>query len=235
MSRETLPQVRQRCTDIYRMLLQEYPRASIELHFTTPFELLVAVVLSAQTTDQRVNQVTPALFRAYPSIAAMAEAVESDVERHIQSVGLFRTKARALIALARELRDIHDSTVPTRRADLATLPGVGQKTAGVVSMHLHGDPAFPVDTHVMRLAHRLNLSRGKTPDAVEADLQKRFPQEAWFLGHQLLIWHGRRTCFARSPECHRCVVRSLCPQTGVARSRAVAESKSRPMGKARLR
>ena len=191
------------------------PEAVIELDYRTPLELVVAVALAAQTTDRRVNQVTPALFRDFPSAEHYARATPAELEPYLKTVGLFRNKAKNLANLGKALVSQHQGQVPVRRAVLAQLPGVGQKTAGVVAMHLGGDFAFPVDTHVLRLSKRLGLSTSDDPDDVEADLQKLVPKELWFKGHQLLVWHGRRVCHARSPECHRCVVAGLCPRRGV--------------------
>ena len=217
---ESLAERRRRAQDIFERLNRAMPEATIELDYRTPFELLVAVVLSAQSTDKRVNLVTPELFRAFPDPSALAQATAEDVERFILTVGLYRNKARNLVQLARELNERFSGHVPKERAKLTTLPGVGAKTAGVVSMHLGGDLAFPVDTHVFRLAHRMGLARGKTPDATEAELCTLFPEERWQSGHQLLIWHGRRVCHARGPACATCVVASLCPRQGLPRLKA---------------
>lgn len=191
------------------------PEAKIELDYRTPLELLVAVMLSAQCTDKRVNLVTPALFARYPQASDYAAATPAEVEPFIQSCGLYRSKAKNLVAAAQALVEKHQGQVPLLRATLAQLPGVGLKTAGVVASHLGGDPSLPVDTHIKRLAVRLGLSRATDPDKVEADLSKLWPTERWLKAHQLLIWHGRRTCFARSPACERCVVLELCPRLGV--------------------
>jgi endonuclease-3 len=198
-----------------RRLGEHMPDARIELDHRSPLELLVAVILSAQCTDKRVNMVTPALFAAFPDAASYAAATPAQLEPYLASLGLFRAKAKALVAMGKQLVAHHGGEVPRSRAVLATLPGVGQKTAGVVSMHLEGDPAFPVDTHVGRLARRLGFTRETDPDAVEADLQRLLPSDQWMTGHQLLVWHGRRTCFARNPDCERCVVAALCPKVGV--------------------
>ena len=191
------------------------PEAHIELDYTSPLDLLVAVVLAAQTTDRRVNQATPPLFRDYPTAAHYAKATPAELEAYIKTVGLFRNKAKSLVKLGKALVENHGGVVPLSRATLGELPGVGPKTAGVVSMHLGGDTAFPVDTHVLRLSGRLGFSRQTDPNDVEADLQRLVPEAQWFKGHQLLVWHGRRVCHARSPECHRCVVAELCPKRGV--------------------
>ncbi len=214
MPRETQAQRAARAVAVLDALDAAMPGATIELHHRTPLELLVAVLLSAQTTDVRVNLVTPALFARFPTAEAYAQATPAEVEPFIRTVGLFRNKARALVALGQQLVAQHEGQVPTARAVLAELPGVGPKTAGVVSMHLGGDFAFPVDTHVFRLAHRLGFSKGPTPEAVEADLQALLPKGRWLLGHQLLVWHGRRTCLARKPACERCAVQARCPSAG---------------------
>ena len=216
MSREPMSDKRRRAREVLRRLGAAMPGARIELDFRSPLELLVAVLLSAQTTDKRVNLVTPALFARFRRAEDYAAAAPGELEAHIASLGLFRNKARSLVALGRALVAAHGGQVPVRRAALAELPGVGPKTAGVVSMHLPGgDPAFPVDTHVQRLAARLGFSSARTPDAVEAELCRLVDVDGWVQGHQLLIWHGRRVCGARRPECHRCVVEALCPQRGV--------------------
>ncbi len=191
------------------------PEAKIELDYRTPLQLLVAVILSAQCTDRRVNLVTPKLFADFPTAESYANATPAQIVPYINSLGLFRNKAKSLVHLGKALQQLHDSKVPIDRAALVKLPGVGPKTAGVVTMHLGGDQAFPVDTHVLRLSRRLGFSRNLTPDAVESDLQKLWPPTDWFMAHQLVIWHGRRVCHARAPECHRCVVLDLCPRIAV--------------------
>jgi endonuclease-3 len=169
-----------------------------------------------------VNLVTPALFAKYPTAKAYMEASTSELEGFIKSCGFFRNKARNIQAAARRIVEEHGGKVPTRRDALEALPGVGRKTAGVVAIHLGDDVAFPVDTHVGRLARRLGFTRETDPDHVEEDLQKIVPQELWHQGHQLLVWHGRRTCFARKPACERCVVAGDCPKVGVAKAKSAA-------------
>ncbi|WP_370458987.1 endonuclease III [Aggregicoccus sp. 17bor-14] len=215
MARESRAARAERAQRILTLLGEAMPDARIELDHRSPYELLVAVILSAQCTDRRVNMVTPALFRRFPDARSLAQADEAEVRPFIQSLGLYRAKAKNLVAAARQLVAEHGGEVPVRRAPLALLPGVGNKTAGVVSMHIGGDVAFPVDTHVKRLAQRMDLTREEAPDKVERDLQALLPPERWVLGHQLLVWHGRRTCFARAPACERCPVRALCPRRGV--------------------
>lgn len=215
MARERLEEKSARAERIIERLDAAMPEAEIELDYETPLELVVAVLLSAQTTDKRVNLVTPALFRAFRSAADYARATPAEVEPFIKTVGLFRNKAKALVKLGQVLLERHGGEVPRSREALAELPGVGNKTAGVVTMHLGGETAFPVDTHILRLSKRLGLSTRSDPDDVEADLRRLLPEDRWFKGHQLLIWHGRRVCDARAPECHRCVVTDLCPRRGV--------------------
>jgi endonuclease III len=204
-----------RAVEVLSRLDAHMPDAKIELDYTNPLELLVAVILSAQCTDKRVNMVTPALFARYPTAADYAASSVEELEGYIKTCGLFRSKAKNIIAAARSLVAEFGGRVPMRREQLEGLAGVGKKTAGVVSIHLGGDEAFPVDTHIRRLAVRLGFSRETDPDKVERDLQALVPSSMWTKGHQLLIWHGRRTCFARAPECERCVVNPLCPKIGV--------------------
>ena len=220
MARETVPERRARGLQIFDRLGDAMPDARIELDYQTPLQLVTAVILSAQCTDKRVNMVTPALFRRYPDARSLADADTAELERMIHSCGFFRAKAKALKGMAVAVAEQHGGEVPTARAELASLPGVGPKTAGVVTVHLGGEPAFPVDTHVTRLARRLGFTKHEEPSRIEEDLQALVPQPLWAKGHQLLIWHGRRTCFARSPACERCVVRELCPRIGVAKAKA---------------
>lgn len=209
-----------RACAILERLDQAMPEARIELDYGNPLQLLVAVMLSAQCTDKRVNAVTPALFERFPSVRHLAEATEAEVEPFIRTCGLFRAKARGIVATSRLLLERYGGEVPTSRELLAELPGVGRKTAGVVCIHLGGTPAFPVDTHIQRLARRMGLTTRTRPDDVEADLRSLLPERWWMKGHQLLIWHGRRVCAARGPACDGCVVRALCPRVGVSDVRA---------------
>jgi endonuclease-3 len=219
MPRETATARRVRALAVLDRLGQAMPEARIELDYATPLQLVIAVILSAQCTDKRVNMVTPEVFRRYPDARALAAADTAELEGLIRSCGFFRAKSRALKAVAAALVERHRGEVPTSRAELAALPGVGPKTAGVVTVHVGGEPAFPVDTHVKRLSRRLGFTRHLDPDRIEEDLQALLPPERWALGHQLLVWHGRRTCFARSPACERCVVQELCPRVGVPKAR----------------
>jgi endonuclease-3 len=215
MAKETLESKKRRALEILERLDRHMPGAKIELDYTTPLQLLVSVILSAQCTDKRVNMVTPAVFARYPDAASLAQAKRGELESLIKTCGLYRSKAKNIIAAAQALVAEYGGEVPVKRDALESLPGVGRKTAGVVTIHLKGDDAFPVDTHIRRLAYRMGLSRQKDPDKVELDLQALVPVSWWTQGHQLIIWHGRRTCFARSPACDRCVVESICPKRGV--------------------
>lgn len=194
------------------------PDVRIALEFGTDIELLVSVILSAQSTDAGVNRVTPALFAAFPDAAAYAAADPEALWPYIRSLGLFRNKARAIAATMQAIVREHGGRVPRKREELERLPGVGRKTAGVVLVHLGAAQAFPVDTHVGRVARRLGFTRHEDPDRVEQDLMSLVPEERWGRGHQLLVWHGRRTCIARAPACSRCVLDELCPKRGVPRA-----------------
>ena len=213
--RESKQEKRRRASAVINRLDAHMPNAKIELGYRTPLELLISVILSAQCTDKRVNMVTPALFARYPTAQAYAKASPHELESMIKTCGLYRSKAKNIIAAAQALVQDHGGLVPVSRAQLEALPGVGRKTAGVVTIHLGGDAAFPVDTHIRRLARRLGFTKQTDPDKVELELMELLPATDWAKAHQLLIWHGRRTCFARSPACERCVVAKLCPKIGV--------------------
>ncbi len=220
---------RERASKLIDRLAAAYPDVRIELDFGSDVELLIAVILSAQCTDKRVNLVTPALFARYPTVADYAAARPSDLHRYIKTCGLYRAKAKSIVAACRALVEEHGGRVPRSRAELHELPGVGAKTAGVVTLHLPGgEAAFPVDTHVGRLARRMGFTRQQQPDKVERDLQKLLPPERWGLAHQLLVRHGRRCCTARSPNCTGCPVLVLCPQRGV--SGSLPRLRGRPGG-----
>ncbi len=197
--------------------LDPHPRT--ELHFRDPFELLVAVVLSAQATDVGVNKVTPRLFARAPTPDAMLALGEAEIEKLIGSLGLFRTKARNLIGLCRQLLERHAGAVPDTREALQALPGVGRKTANVVLNVAFGEPTIAVDTHIFRVANRTGLAPGRNVDAVEAALLTRVPAVFRQHAHHWLILHGRYVCKARAPDCGQCVLRDLClwkDKTGVA-------------------
>ncbi len=192
-----------------------YPEARIALEFRDPYELLVAVILSAQCTDKRVNEITPGLFSRYPTVAQLAHAKRDELEEIIRPCGLFRSKAKSLTEASQAIEAHHGGQVPTSRAALARLPGIGNKSAGVIAMQLSAEAALPVDTHVARLAFRLGLSTERDPDKIERALQALLPKARWTAAHHLLVWHGRRVCLARAPQCPECSVAGLCPKLGV--------------------
>jgi endonuclease-3 len=192
------------------ILEQTYPNAVTALQYRNPFELLIAVILSAQCTDARVNLTTPQLFARYPDAASLARADQADVERLIKSCGFFRTKAKNIIAAAQGLLAEHGGAVPGDRAALEALPGVGRKTANVVLSVVFAEAAFAVDTHVFRVSHRLGLTLATTPRGVEDDVTKLVPREKWRHAHHWLILHGREICKAPVPLCARCPV-TVCP------------------------
>lgn len=184
-------------------LAELYPDATTELHYRTPFELLVATILSAQSTDARVNMVTPSLFKRYPTAKALAKADASELERLIVSTGFFRQKSKALLGMAAMLVEQHKGEVPADMDALTALPGVGRKTANVVLGHALGVPGLPVDRHVLRVSNRIGLAEGDDPVAVEAQLCGLLPPAQWTLSSDVLILHGRRVCRPK-PECERC-------------------------------
>jgi len=202
-------------------LAQLYPGARISLNFTTPWQCLVATILSAQCTDERVNRTTPELFRRLPDVAAMANAPLEEIQRLIQSTGFFRQKSRALQAAARTILELFSGEVPRRIEELVTLPGVGRKTANVLLGHVFSQPGLVVDTHVRRLSVRLGLTREHDPDEIERELRKLRPSEDWTPFSMRLILHGRRVCHARAPHCLGCSLRLDCPRIGVSASKAV--------------
>src|SRR5262245_9182691 len=208
---------RDRARRIITALERAYPDAKIALNFTNPLELVVATILSAQCTDERVNMVTPALFRKYRSAADWAKADPSTLEGEIRSTGFFRSKARSLVGMARGLLERHGGEVPRTREALTALPGVGLKTANVVLGNAFGEPAIAVDTHVFRVAQRLGLARGDDPDRIHDQLVEILPRPKWTRTCHLLQAHGRRTCLARKPLCPACAVRALCPWPGKTR------------------
>jgi endonuclease-3 len=203
-----------RARKIHRALAQAYPDARTELDFTSPFEMLVATVLSAQTTDRRVNQVTPALFARFPDARAMAGADRSEIETIIQPTGFFRAKTESLLKLSSALCERFEGEVPGRLEDLVTLPGVGRKTANVVLGNAFGRPGITVDTHFGRLARRFGWTRETDPVKVEHEVGVLFPKRDWTMLSHHLIWHGRRCCHARKPACGACPVASWCPSYG---------------------
>jgi endonuclease-3 len=204
-----------RARRINRELALLYPDAHTELDFTTPLELLVATILSAQSTDRRVNMVTPVLFSRYRSAADYASANRGDVEKIIQSTGFFRAKTTSLIGLGQALCDRFGGEVPRRLRDLVTLPGVGRKTANVVLGNAFGVPGITVDTHFARLSRRFGWTTQTDPVKIESEVGALFPRSEWTMLSHRLIWHGRRVCHARRPACGACEVARLCPSFGI--------------------
>ncbi|MEU3073007.1 endonuclease III [Streptomyces laurentii] len=203
-----------RARKINRELAEVYPYAHPELDFRNPFELLVATVLSAQTTDLRVNQTTPALFAAYPTPEDLAAAVPEEVEELIRPTGFFRAKTKSVMGLSAALRDDFGGEVPGRLEDLVTLPGVGRKTAFVVLGNAFGVPGITVDTHFMRLARRWKWTTSDDPVKIEAEIATIFPKSEWTMLSHRVIFHGRRICHARKPACGACPIAHLCPSYG---------------------
>lgn len=203
-----------RARKIDRALAETYPEARCELDFDNPFELLVVTVLSAQTTDKRVNAVRPALFAAYPDAVAMAGAEREKLEALIQPTGFFRAKTESLLKLSQALVERYDGQVPGRLEDLVTLPGVGRKTANVVLGNAFGVPGITVDTHFGRLARRFGWTEETDPVKVEHAVGALFPKRDWTMLSHHLIWHGRRMCHARNPACGACPVARWCPSYG---------------------
>jgi len=210
-SNETTRQRRARAGRIVRLLHRHYPASETALQHADALQLLVATILSAQCTDERVNQVTPGLFARYPDAAAYAAARPAEVEQLIRATGFFRNKAKAIIGLGRALIERHDGVVPDRMEQLVELPGVGRKTANVLLGTWFGQPAIPVDTHVKRVTQRLQLTANANPDRIEQDLQELLPKKDWTFTSHALIWHGRRVCKARKPNCAGCPLLAECP------------------------
>jgi len=207
---------RSRFVAVLERLGVEYPETPSLLAFHSPFELLIGVILSAQTTDEAVNETLPRLFGRYPDAAALAGAEGAEVEEIIHSLGFFRQKTKSIIGTARALVDRFGGAVPETMEDLVTLPGVGRKSAGVILLHIFDRPAIIVDTHFGRVTRRLGFSAAKDPVRLEGDVAERLPRELWNAASMRLNYHGRRYCFARKPACDRCPVGDLCPRVGVA-------------------
>src|SRR5437016_2292556 len=212
MPRESHQAKAARIKKIIAALRKTYPDAHCELNYSNPLELLIATVLSAQCTDKRVNQVTAELFRKYRTAADYANANTTALEQDVKSTGFFRNKTKSIQACCRKLVEQYGGKVPQTMEELIQLGGVGRKTANVVLGNAFGiNEGIVVDTHVARLSQRLGLTREETPEKIERDLVKLVPRKLWTLFSHLLIWHGRRRCYARKPDCHHCEVLSLCP------------------------
>lgn len=205
------PEEKARARRLIARLARAYPDAHCELDFASPFQLLAATILSAQCTDKNVNRATPGLFAAWPDAASLAKARSAQVEAKIRSLGLYRNKARSLIGMAQGLMQRHGGAVPADREALTALPGVGRKTANVVLSNGFGLPGLAVDTHVLRLGQRLGLLTTQDPVKAEIRLCSLLPPRLWGSASHWLIWHGRRVCHARKPDCGACVLRKDCP------------------------
>jgi endonuclease III len=212
---ETRLALTRRARKINRVLAETYPYAVAELDFTTPFELLVATVLSAQTTDVRVNETTPRLFARFPDAEAMAHADERELQEIVRPLGFYRNKAAAILGLSRALVERHGGQVPGRLEDLVALPGVGRKTAFVVLGNAFGVPGLTVDTHFGRLARRLGFTEQQDPVKVEHEIAALFEPRDWTMLSHRLVFHGRRVCHAKRPACGACPVARWCPSYGI--------------------
>jgi len=200
--------------EILKRLSQEYKGLKIALHYQNPLQLLIATILAAQCTDERVNAVTERLFKKYPTAEAFAKADLAELEEEIRPTGFFRNKAKAIIGCCQEIAKSFGGGVPVRLEDLVNLPGVGRKTANILLGNAFGQPAIAVDTHVFRVSHRLGLAVASDPDKVEEELATIIPRKDWTEATHWLVWHGRRICHAKKPLCHLCVVYDLCPWEG---------------------
>jgi endonuclease III len=213
--RESLVRKKVRARTIYRILSKTYPNVQCELNYKTAYQLLVATVLSAQCTDKRVNQTTPALFKKYPNPVKMAQADIKDIQRLVKSTGFYRAKAKNIKTLSSKIISDFDGKVPKKLESLITLPGVGRKTANVVLGHAFGIPGITVDTHFGRLSRRFGWSKSLDPVKVEFEVGKLIPEKEWTNLSQRLIWHGRRVCHSRKPACGACPIAEYCPSYGM--------------------
>ena len=216
MAKESKAARAERVAEAFELLVEEYPDARCALTHTNAYQLGVATILSAQTTDERVNMVTPVLFERWPTPAHLADARPEEVEEIIRSTGFFRNKTKNTIGFAQGVTDRHGGDVPRTMNELMALPGVGRKTANVILGNAFGiSEGVVVDTHVKRLSALLAFTKEKTPEKVEGDLMGLFPEECWILFSHLLIFHGRQVCIARRPRCEACVMSHLCPSSRV--------------------
>jgi endonuclease-3 len=215
-----------------KRLERQHPNADTELHYSNPYELLVATILSAQCTDERVNQVTPALFARYPDARALARATTAELEPLIQSTGFFRAKSKSLLGMATAVRERHDGAIPASMEALTALPGVGRKTANVVLGHALGVPGLPVDRHVLRVSNRIGIAKSDDPETVEQQLGGALPPVEWVVASDTLILHGRRICRPK-PLCDRCAVREDCLYYRKVARRLTGPKAKRPGAKAR--
>lgn len=202
--------MKKRTKEILEILKETYPDAKCELNYETPFQLLVATCLSAQTTDVKVNQVTDTLFKDYPDLDSFLTLTNEQIEERIKSIGLYRNKAKNLVLMCKQLKEKFNGEVPKTMEGITSLAGAGRKTANVVLSNAFGVPSIAVDTHVFRVSNRLDLADSDNVLEVEKQLQKELPKEEWSLTHHLLIFHGRRCCIARKPKCFECQLNTIC-------------------------
>lgn len=202
--------MKQKTKKVLELLKEEYPDAKCELNYETPFQLLVATILSAQTTDKKVNEVTETLFRDYPDVDSFIKLTQDELEERIRTIGLYRNKAKNLLMMCRQLKENFNGEVPKTMEEISSLAGAGRKTANVVLSNAFGVPSIAVDTHVFRVSNRIGLANSENVLEVEKQLQKELPKKEWSLAHHLIIFHGRRCCYARKPDCGQCIIRDLC-------------------------
>lgn len=209
--KETVEEKKGRIRKIIERLRKAYPDVKCELDFESPMQLLAATILSAQCTDKRVNMVTPHLFKKFPDAKRLADADPAEVEEIIRSTGFYKNKAKNIIGAAKEIMERFEGKVPKNMDDLYGLPGVGRKTANVILGNAYSIPAIPVDTHMIRVNNRLQITKNSDPVKIEYDLMPLVPEKDWTDYSHLIIWHGRRRCSARKPDCAGCEIQELCP------------------------
>lgn len=202
--------MKKRTKEILDILKETYPDAKCELNYETPFQLLVATILSAQTTDKKVNEVTKDLFKEYPDVDSFLKLTNEDLEERIKQIGLYRNKAKNLVLMCRQLKENFNGEVPKTMEEIMSLAGAGRKTANVVLSNAFGVPSIAVDTHVFRVSNRLDLAHSENVLEVEKQLMKEIPKKEWSLTHHLLIFHGRRCCTAKKPKCSECPLNHIC-------------------------
>lgn len=202
--------MKKRTKEILEILKETYPDAKCELNYNSPFQLLVATILSAQTTDKKVNEVTETLFKDYPDLDSFLTLTNEDLEKRIKQIGLYRNKAKNLVLMCRQLKENFNGEVPKTMEEIMSLAGAGRKTANVVLSNAFGVPSIAVDTHVFRVSNRLALANSNNVLEVEKQLQKELPKKEWSLTHHLLIFHGRRCCTSQRPKCFECPLNHIC-------------------------
>ncbi len=202
--------MKKRTKIVLESLKEEYPDAKCELNHGTPFQLLVATILSAQTTDKKVNEVTETLFKDYPTVDDFLTLTEEELQQRIKTIGLYKSKAKNVLTMCRQLKENFHGEVPRTMEEITSLAGAGRKTANVVLSNAFGVPAIAVDTHVFRVSNRIGLANAPNVQETEIQLMKELPKKEWSLAHHLIIFHGRRCCYARKPDCGRCVIRENC-------------------------